>query len=210
MLSETLAKMPIKYYQRTSKGTREAKATKESKLLSKRPNPFMTPTVFWNAVEMNRNHYGNAYVYIRRVFDRKKYGGEIKTLDLWVMQSSCVSVVVDNAGIFQQKGKVWYVYTDPLTGQQYVFGTDEVMHFKTSFSFNGIMGLPVQMILRELVDGASNSQAYMNELYKSGLTAKATLEYTGELDQKAKENLVKAFEEFGAGKEIQVESCQCR
>lgn len=200
MLSETLAKMPIKYYQRTSKGTREAKATKESKLLSKRPNPFMTPTVFWNAVEMNRNHYGNAYVYIRRVFDRKKYGGEIKTLDLWMMQSSCVSVVVDNAGIFQQKGKVWYVYTDPLTGQQYVFGTDEVMHFKTSFSFNGIMGLPVQMILRELVDGASNSQAYMNELYKSGLTAKATLEYTGELDQKAKENLVKAFEEFGAGK----------
>ena len=160
----------------------------------------MTPTVFWNAVEMNRNHYGNAYVYIRRVFDRKKYGGEIKTLDLWVMQSSCVSVVVDNEGIFQQKGKVWYVYTDPLTGQQYVFGTDEVMHFKTSFSFNGIMGLPVQMILRELVDGANNSQAYMNELYKSGLTAKATLEYTGELDQKAKENLVKAFEEFGSGK----------
>ena len=64
MLSETLAKMPIKYYQKTDKGIIEAEATDTSKLLSKRPNPFMTPTTFWNTVEINRNHYGNAYVYI--------------------------------------------------------------------------------------------------------------------------------------------------
>ena len=48
MLSETLAKMPIKYYQKTDKGIIEAEATDTSKLLSKRPNPFMTPTTFWN------------------------------------------------------------------------------------------------------------------------------------------------------------------
>lgn len=59
MLSETLAKMPIKYYQKTDKGIIEAEATDTSKLLSKRPNPFMTPTTFWNTVEINRNHYGN-------------------------------------------------------------------------------------------------------------------------------------------------------
>lgn len=40
MLSETLAKMPIKYYQKTEKGIVEAEATDASKLLSKRPNPF--------------------------------------------------------------------------------------------------------------------------------------------------------------------------
>lgn len=59
MLSETLAKMPIKYYQRTDKGIIEAEQTDTSRLLTKRPNPFMTPTVFWNTVEINRNHYGN-------------------------------------------------------------------------------------------------------------------------------------------------------
>ena len=95
MLSETLAKMPIKYYQKTDKGIIEAEATDTSKLLSKRPNPFMTPTTFWNTVEINRNHYGNAYVYIRKKFDRKKYGGEIKIVDLWVMQSNCVQIVVE-------------------------------------------------------------------------------------------------------------------
>ena len=36
MLSETLAKMPIKYYQKTDKGIIEAEATDTSKLLSKK------------------------------------------------------------------------------------------------------------------------------------------------------------------------------
>ena len=67
MLSETLAKMPIKYYQRTDKGIIEAEQTDTSRLLTKRPNPFMTPTVFWNTVEINRNHYGKGSFYERSI-----------------------------------------------------------------------------------------------------------------------------------------------
>lgn len=199
MLSETLAKMPVKYYQKTDRGIVEAEQTETSKLLTKRPNPFMTPTVFWNTVEMNRNHYGNAYVYMRKKFIRKRYGGEFHIIDLWVMQSNCVQIVVDDAGIFAGVGRLWYVYADPTSGRQYVFSTDEVMHFKTSFSFDGITGLPVQQILKDTVSGASASQEFMNGMYESGLTAKATLEYTGELNEGAKEALRKSFEEFGSG-----------
>lgn len=199
MLSETLAKMPIKYYQRTGKGIIEADATDTSKLLTKRPNPFMTPTTFWNTVEMNRNHYGNAYVYIRKKFIRKKYGGEFRVVDLWVMQSNCVQIVIDDAGIFGGVGRLWYVYTDASSGRQYVFNTDEVMHFKTSFSFDGITGLPVQQILKDTVNGAVASQEFMNNMYESGLTAKAALGYTGELDEGAKRALIESFEEFGSG-----------
>ena len=193
--------MPIKYYQKTDNGIIDAKATDTSRLLTERPNPFMTPTTFWNTVEINRNHYGNGYVYIRKVFDRKKFGGTIRVLDLWVMQSNCVRIVVDDAGIFAGTGRLWYVYTDPIQGRQYVFGTDDVMHFKTSFSFDGITGLPVQQILKETVGGASKSQKFMNRLYENGLTAKATLEYTGELNKDAKDSLRKSFEEFGSGVE---------
>lgn len=199
MLSETLAKMPIKYYQKTDRGIVEADQTDTSKLLTKRPNPFMTPTTFWNTVEINRNHYGNAYVYMRKKFIRQRYGGEFRIIDLWVMQSNCVQIVVDDAGIFAGVGRLWYVYTDPTSGRRYVFSTDEVMHFKTSFSFDGITGLPVQQILKDTVSGASASQEFMNGMYESGLTAKATLEYTGELNEGAKEALRKSFEEFGSG-----------
>ena len=199
MLSETLAKMPIKFYQNTDKGVLEPEKTDVSRLLQTRPNPFMTPTTFWNTVEMNRNHYGNAYVYIRRVFNRKKFGGEIKILDLWVMQSNCVQIVVDDAGYFGGVGRIWYKYTDPVSGRQFIFSTDDVMHFKTSHSLDGITGLPVQKILESTVNGAGASQDFMNNMYESGLTAKATLEYTGELNETAKTALVKSFEEFGNG-----------
>jgi len=199
MLSETLAKMPIKYYQNTDKGVIEPEKTDLARLLQTRPNPFMTPTTFWNTVEMNRNHYGNAYVYIRRIFVRKKYGGDFKILDLWVMQSNCVQIIVDDAGYFGGIGRIWYKYTDSVSGQQYIFKTDDVMHFKTSYSLDGITGLPVQKILETTVNGAGASQDFMNSMYESGLTAKATLEYTGELNPLAKAALVKSFEEFGSG-----------
>lgn len=199
MLSETLAKMPVKFYQSTEEGIIEPEETEVSRLLKTRPNPFMTPTTFWNTVEMNRNHYGNAYVYIRRKFVRKKYGGTLKVLDLWVMQSNCTQIIVDDAGYFGGVGRIWYIYTDPTNGKRYVLSTDEVLHFKTSHSLDGITGLPVQKILQETVNGAASSQEFMNKMYESGLTAKAVLEYTGELNDKARTALRESFEEYGNG-----------
>ncbi len=199
MMSETIAKMPIKYFQKTEHGIIEPPETDISRLLRNRPNPFMTPTVFWNTVEMNRCHFGNAYVYVRYKLKRKKYGGELKALDMWVMPSDCVQIVVDDAGYFANAGRIWYIYNDRYSGKQYVFSTDEVLHFKTSHSLDGITGLPVQAILQETVSGAIESQAYMSKLYESGLTAKATLEYTGDLNEEARRKLVQAFEEFGSG-----------
>ena len=74
----------------TEAGIIEAEQTDTSRLLTKRPNPFMTPTVFWNTVEINRNHYGNAYVYMRKKFIRKKYGGEIGVAGI----AACVSYMI--------------------------------------------------------------------------------------------------------------------
>lgn len=199
MMSETMAKMPWKLFQETDKGIVEVKDDRTAYLMRVRPNPFMTPTTFWNTVEMNRCHFGNAYVYIRRKFKRKKYGGEIEVADLWIMPSNRVQIVVDDKGYFNGKGKIWYVYNDEYSGQQYVFGTDDVMHFKTSHSLDGITGLPVQYILKSSVEGATAAQDFMTKLYENGLTAKATLEYTGELNEEAKEKLIQAFEQYGSG-----------
>lgn len=199
MMSETMAKMPWKLFQRTDKGIVEPEMNDAARLMRVRPNPFMTPTTFWNTVEMNRCHFGNAYVYVRRKFKRQKYGGQLKIVDMWIMPSNCVQVVVDDAGFFAGAGKIWYVYNDAYTGQQYIFGTDDVLHFKTSHSLDGITGLPVQYILKSTVEGATAAQDFMTNLYENGLTAKATLEYTGELNEEAKQKLIQAFEQYGAG-----------
>lgn len=199
MMSETVAKMPWKLYKKTENGICEPDDNDVAKLLKRRPNAFTTPTSFWNAVEMNRNHYGNAYVYVRRKFKRKKYGGEVKTLDMWIMPTDCVQIIIDDKGFFGGAGRIWYVYSDKYTGQQYIFDTNEVLHFKTSYSIDGITGLPVQYVLKSTVDGVIESQRFLNNLYKNGLTAKATLEYSGELNDDAVKKLRDAFERYGAG-----------
>ena len=199
MLSETLAKMPVKFYQKTAKGTVEAELDKMAYLLCKRPNEIMTPTVLWNAVELNRNHYGNAYVWKQMRFTRRTYGGDYEPVALWLMPSENVQIIIDDAGIFEGKGRIWYWYTDRYSGKSYVFDSSEVMHFKTSHCIDGICGLPVQQILKEQVEGNLSAQNYQSSLYETGMTAKAVLEYTGDIDQKSREKLRAAFEEFGNG-----------
>lgn len=199
MLSETLAKMPIKLYQETSKGVIKATPNPVYKLLRSRPNQYMTPSLFWATVENNRNHYGNAYVFIRKELNRKKYGGSLIVKDLWIMPSENVRVIIDNKGIFGNKDAIWYVYTDKYSGEQSVFSSEDVLHFKTSFSFDGILGRPVSEILQYTLEGNVESQNFINNLYKTGLSAKATLEYTGDLDSEKEAKLIKGLERFANG-----------
>jgi len=199
MLSETLAKMPLKFYQETEKGIVKAKSNDAHNLLKIRPNPIMTPTIFWSTIEQNRNHYGNAYVWIRKKFKKQRYGGELKIQDLWIMPTEDVTVLIDDEGIFEGRGRMWYKYHDKYSKRDYIFSSEDVMHFKTSHSFDGILGAPVRDILKSTLEGGLESQEFMNNLYKTGLTAKAVLEYTGDLDKTAKERLVKGFEDFANG-----------
>lgn len=199
MLSETLGKMPLKFYQETEKGIQRAKSNKAHKLLKTRPNALMTPSTFWATVEQNRNHYGNAYVWIRKEVKREKYGSSCEIQDFWVMPSDDVQILIDDKGVFGAKGRLWYRYTDKYSAEQYLFNSDDVLHFKTSYSFDGILGVPVKEILKSTIESGLESQTFMNNLYKSGLTAKAALEYTGELDKKAEERLVEGFERFANG-----------
>jgi HK97 family phage portal protein len=191
ILAESLGKLPLKMYQSTEKGIVKSDKYEAFNILKLRPNPYMTSAIFWSTVEMNRNHYGNAYVWCRFT------GPQLK--DLWIMPSKDVSLIFDNAGIFGDADKIYYQYIDSRTGKMFVFNSREVMHFKTSMTFDGISGMPVRDILKSTVDGALESQKFMNNLYKTGLTGKAVLEYTGDLDKDAKDRLVKGFEEFANG-----------
>ena len=191
MLAESIGKMPIKMYQSTDKGIVKSDKSDIYSILKLRPNPYMTSAIFWSTVEMNRNHFGNAYVWNR-------YNGP-KLKDMWIMPSKDVSILIDDDGILGTKDKIWYRYTDEKTSKVHTFSSDEVMHFKTSITFDGITGIPVRDILKSTVEGSLESQKFMNNLYKTGLTGKAVLEYTGDLDEKAKQRLVKGFETFANG-----------
>ena len=200
VLAETMGKMPLKLYQEDESGGRvRAPTDRTADLLMNRPNPIMTPSTFWSTIEANCEHYGNAYVWIQTQFIRKKYGGDVIVKGFWPMQSDCVDVLMDDAGIFGAKGQLYYRYSDPKTGKTYTFRQDSVLHFKTWLTWDGIMGKSVRDILRDTVKGAGYSQSYLNQLYEGGLTASCTLQYTGELDTKLRLKLQKEYNDLLTG-----------
>lgn len=200
MLSETIGKLPLKYYQETEAGRIRAAPTDTTYILSVRPNDYMTPSTLWSTAEFNCQHYGNGFIWLRREFIKKgKYGGEYKTLDAWPMQSNCVEVIMDDAGIFGKIGKIYYQYNDPRTGKQYIMKNEDVIHIKTWYSLDGYLGLSVRDILKCTIDGARESQNFMNNLYKNGLTASMVMQYTGDFEEKKVEALQAKFGKYLTG-----------
>lgn len=200
MLSETMGKLPLKFYQRTDKGKIRADPNQAARLLMNRPNRIMTPATFWATVEFNCEHYGNAYVWMQTGFQKKgRYGGEYKILSFQPMQSSYVQVIMDDAGIFGEAGYLYYRYSEPYTGKSYVFRQDSVLHFKTWCTWDGVMGKSVREILKDSIEGAAESQNYLNTLYKQGMTASMTLQYTGDLDRTRRATLQKEYSSLLSG-----------
>lgn len=200
MLSETMGKLPLKYYKTEGEGRIRAAPPSGLDLLLNRPNPIMTPSTFWATVEANCQHFGNGFVWIQTTFIKKgKYGGEYRIRSFWPMQSNCTDVIMDDTGIFGNAGKLYYRYSDPKTGKTYTFPQENVMHFKTWCSFDGVMGSSVQNILKTTVDGLGESQKYLNGLYTQGLTAGMALQYTGDLDKKMRTVLQNEYNELLTG-----------
>lgn len=196
ILSETMGKLPIKVYEwKKKQGRVRADPDSTSKLLNGRPNPHMTPSIFFATVENNRNHFGNGYVWIQRKISRN--GSE--NIGFWIMQSDCVTPIYDNTGIFGGQGKIYYQYTDPLDGEMYVFPEMDVMHLKTSMTLDGLTGIPVRDMLGYVVEGASQSQQYMSNLYKGGMTASMALQYAGEIDDSRIKLLQKKYDKYLSG-----------
>lgn len=198
MLSETMGKLPLKYYQRTGKGKIRAEPNAAAYSLMNRPNHLMTPATFWGTVEFNCEHYGNAYVYKHEHVQRYKYGGDLD-VSFWVMQSNYVQVLMDDAGIFRDAGRLYYRYTDPKTGETNIFPEESVLHFKTWCSIDGITGQSVRDMLKDTVSGAGESQKYLNGLYRDGLTASTALQYTGDLDKQRRLALQKEYNSLLTG-----------
>ncbi|MED4693790.1 phage portal protein [Peribacillus frigoritolerans] len=174
ILSESLSKLPLKMYQDTDSGLVRVTDHPAYKVLRK-PNPTTSPSSFWAAIELNRNQHGNAYAYIER-----NPNGTLK--HLWVLPSTDVQVKFGERGIFGQVNAVWYHYQDKQTGKQYKFHSDEVLHFKTSVSFDGYMGLSIRQMLGTQIDNSKRATGYLNNYYKTGLMGKGYLTYENNMN----------------------------
>lgn len=189
VLSEAVGKMPLKLLRyNEKKGVDTAREHALYTILHDRPNPYMTASSFWAAVEYNRNHKGNAYVWIQGAGEHTR---------LWILPSEQVEVWYDDAKILADQPDIYYLYSGG--GKLYRFGSEEILHFKSSNTFDGLIGVSVQEQLKMTLGGAVKSQKMINRMYDSGFTAKAVLNYTGSLNDANVKELVKMTEAYGKG-----------
>ena len=194
VLSEAVAKLPLELQKIDSGGgVQEAVSSPFYAVAKIRPNPFMTPSSFWEAMENNRNHHGNAYAYSKR-----SSGGA----ELYPLASENMSVLVPQNQRLPDAQDIIYRYVFPETGQMHEFPSEEILHFKTSTTFGGLLGSPVKDKLRLSLDGARDSQAVLNELYKTNMTGKAVVQYAGsqEITSDLSKQFIKTLDDYAQGR----------
>lgn len=190
VLSESIGKLPLKIQQQTDgKGVRIAREHEYYRMLHSRPNPYTTASAFWSAMELFRNHYGNAYAWI----DTRNP----KSPALWLMESSDVDVWYDNSCVLADVPDIYYRYSTPKGIM--VLKSEEVLHVRSHNTNDGIMGIPVQKQLADTIQSNIKAQKMLKKLYDSGMTAKAVLNYTGGLNDKNVNLLIKEFQEYANG-----------
>ena len=191
VLSEAIGKLPLKLQQYTpDKGIRIAREHPFYRTLNKRPNPFMTASTFWAMMELCRNHHGNAYAQIDT--------SDPSRPKLWPINPEKVRVWYDDALEFNKVPDVYYQITDKA-GMR-VLSSEEVLHFKSHLTVDGLVGISVREQLLDTIQGNVKAQKLVNRLYDSGMTAKAILHYTGSLSDANKEELARVVEEYAKGK----------
>ncbi len=191
VLSESVGKLPLKLLQhKDNNGVITARGHPLYRILHDRPNPYMTATAFWSTIEQNRNHYGNAYALIK--------GAGSKT-SLWILPSEEVEIWYDDQKILSDVPDIYYMYSHG--GKLYQFSSEQILHFKTSNTFDGIKGIAVRDQLKMIIEGNIKSQKMLNSMYKSGFTAKAVVQYTSDLSDKNLEKFKNKIEKF-AGSDL--------
>lgn len=191
VLSESVGKLPLKLLQhKDNNGVITARGHPFYKVLHNRPNPYMTSTAFWSTIEQNRNHYGNAYALIK---------GAGSKMSLWILPSEEVEIWYDDDTILSDVPDIYYIYSHG--GKMYQFSSEQILHFKTSNTFDGIKGIAVREQLKMTIDGNIKAQKMLNSMYKSGFTAKAVVQYTSDLSDKNLEKFKNKIEKF-AGSDL--------
>ncbi len=189
ILSEAVAKLPIKIYQ-DQNGIKKATNHYLYSILKIRPNPFMSSFNFFTCLEAQRNTHGNSYANI-------EYSNRGKIKAIWPMKSEKVEIWIDDKGILNTSNKLWYV-VNLDNGKQVKLRPEEVLHFK-GFTLDGVSGITPLTYLRTLVQNGKSSEEYINKFFQNGMQTKGIVQYIGDLDQKAEETFRNKFEQMSSG-----------
>ncbi len=119
------------------------------------PNEVMTRFDYEKLMQVNLDLSGNAYAWI----DRDSRTG--RPAELIPLRPDSVTPYIDGAGA------LWYIYTNPRTGEMTRLAPEDVLHYK-AYSTDGITGISILARASQAISTGLAAQRYQADLYANG------------------------------------------
>lgn len=194
ILSDSVAKLPI--FLMDGETREQIRRHPAIRLLTSRPTECLTAFDYHKLMESRRIAYGNAYALIFR----NPYG---EPTELLPIEPGYMQPILDD------NGKLWYVGTNPRTGEYRKFWSTDVLHYK-AFMTDSLEGIGYLRRGRELLETAMQAQKYETNFFKNNGAPGGVLEVETDLSSKsfidengneidAKEIIRKSWEKVHSG-----------
>lgn len=119
------------------------------------PNEVMTRFDYEKLMQCNLDLSGNAYAWIERD------GRTGRPAELIPLRPDSVTPYVD------QSGALWYIYTNPRTGELTRLSPEDVLHYR-AYSTDGITGISILRRASLAISTGLSAQQYQGDLYANG------------------------------------------
>lgn len=160
LLSETIATLPVGFYEKTADGRQSANEHPLYELLHNQPNADMTAVEFWEMIMASLLLWGNAYAEIDRTGKR--------ITSLVPLRPERMKVDLSNSG------EPIYTYRDWPSGLSRNIDERDIMHIR-AFSTNGIMGLSPISYARQTLGLAMATDEASAKVFKNGMRPSGVL-----------------------------------
>lgn len=182
VLSEAIASLPYKVFERTEDGKSPADSHSLQELFHN-PNDHMTSFEFRETMMAHLALRGNFYAF-------KEMNGIGKTKGLIILNPARMRV-------FEEKGRILYEYTWE-TGMFQVFPAEKIWHVK-GLSTDGLVGLSPVSLARESIGLAMATEEYGARLFSNDARPGGVLKTPGVLKEDAQTRLKKSWQDAHAG-----------
>ncbi|MDT8821636.1 phage portal protein, partial [Klebsiella pneumoniae] len=183
VLAESMGMLPCNLYKITGNSKQKATSERLHKLLTMKPNDYMTPQEFWELVIVCLCLRGNFYAY------KVKALGEV--VELLPIDPGCVDPKLNS------QWQPVYQVTFP-DGSTDVLGQDDIWHVRT-LTFDGLVGLNPIAYAREAISLGMATEEHGARLFANGAVTSGVLRTEQTLTDAAYERLRKDFEDRHLG-----------
>lgn len=174
LLAGAIGSVPLKVYSQSSDNVRrEARGSRQWKLLHDQPNAEMAADEFWETIAACLLLWGNAFIY-------KKRDDSGVVQELWPIRPSRVAV-----GREEQQGESVRIFEIAGAGRAY---ETDILHIR-GMGTDGQLGLsPIQMARQQLANDQAREE-FQGSFWRNGMFAAGILTHPNRLSEEAQKRL---------------------